>query len=63
VYPVAEALARRGIPFLLLSGYGSGAVPPGHPEWIACSKPFHTDDLIDALARLLIGAGGSVPAP
>ena len=30
VYPVAEALAERHIPFLFLSGYGEEAIPPGH---------------------------------
>lgn len=56
VYPVAEALARRGIPFLLLSGYGEDAIPLDHPEWIACSKPFYPTDLTDMLAER-IGLG------
>jgi CheY-like chemotaxis protein len=29
VFPVAEALASRAVPFLLLSGYGDQAVPEG----------------------------------
>ena len=49
VYPVAEVLAARGIPFLLLSGYGQDAVPTTHPEWRACSKPFTPKDLISKL--------------
>jgi hypothetical protein len=49
VYPVAEVLAARGIPFLLLSGYGQDAVPTTHPEWCACSKPFTSKDLISKL--------------
>ena len=40
VFPVAEALSARRIPFLLLSGYGSEAVPADRPEWRFCSKPF-----------------------
>jgi CheY-like chemotaxis protein len=49
VYPVAEILLERGIPFLLLSGYGQGAVPADHPEWRVCTKPFKFNDLVSML--------------
>ena len=45
VYPLAEFLAERGIPFVLLSGYGRDAVPANHPEWQAC-------DLVARISRL-----------
>jgi DNA-binding NtrC family response regulator len=51
VYPLAEFLAERGIPFVLLSGYGRDAVPANHPEWQACNKPFQPDELVDMLSR------------
>ncbi|MEO9189944.1 MAG: response regulator [Acetobacteraceae bacterium] len=51
VYPVAEALAERGVPFLLLSGYGANAVPPDHPDWRAYTKPFNPRDLAAILAE------------
>jgi CheY-like chemotaxis protein len=51
VYPVAEALAERGVPFLLLSGYGDGAVPADRPNWRACQKPFHSEVLIRMLVQ------------
>jgi CheY-like chemotaxis protein len=51
VYPVAEVLAARGIPFILLSGYGPGAAPPEHASWQVCSKPFRPEQLIAALAE------------
>jgi DNA-binding NtrC family response regulator len=57
VYPVAEALEARGIPFLLLSGYGADAIPAGHPGWVACAKPFMPDDLLRALSSRLVEAG------
>ena len=53
VYPVAELLEARGIPFLLMSGYGRDGVPPEHAHWIACSKPFLPGDLVTALTGLL----------
>ena len=51
VYPVAEVLAARGIPFLFLSGYGQQAVPGEHPEWRACAKPFRSAELVRMLAE------------
>ncbi len=53
VYPVAELLEARGIPFLLMSGYGRDGVPPEHAHWVACSKPFLPGDLVAALTGLL----------
>ncbi len=53
VYPVAEVLAQRRIPFLLVSGYGDDAVPAGHPDWRAITKPFHADGLVKALTARL----------
>jgi CheY-like chemotaxis protein len=50
VYPVAEILSARGIPFLLLSGYGIDAVPADRPDWQAVSKPFIVTDLVARLA-------------
>jgi CheY-like chemotaxis protein len=49
VYPVADALTARRIPFLFLSGYGQSAIPHNHPDWRVCSKPFREDELIDML--------------
>ncbi len=51
VYPLAELLHRSGVPFVLLSGYGSDAIPADRPDWQACSKPFNPKELINALAQ------------
>ena len=53
VYPVAELLEGRRIPFLLLSGYGNEAVPAEHPLWVSCSKPFLPTELLRAMSALL----------
>jgi CheY-like chemotaxis protein len=55
IYPVAEALDERGIPFVLVSGYGKGAVPPNRPHWNVCPKPFDADDLGKMLTATLQG--------
>jgi hypothetical protein len=56
VFPVAEALAERGVPFLLLSGYGAMALPPDRRHWTVCNKPFKTDELISMLSREIAAA-------
>jgi DNA-binding NtrC family response regulator len=53
IYPVAEVLATRNIPFVLVSGYGLAAIPPEHPDWQVCNKPFDPEDLVAALLRQL----------
>ena len=48
-----EALAERGVPFLLLSGYGDSRLPPDKQDWPIRAKPFNLDELISHLARLV----------
>jgi DNA-binding response OmpR family regulator len=56
VYPVAEVLAERHIPFLFLSGYGDEAIPPGHANWKVCAKPFKGDEFARMLSAVLLPA-------
>ncbi|HEY2132782.1 MAG TPA: response regulator [Acetobacteraceae bacterium] len=53
VFPVAELLAERKIPFLLLSGYGDKATPPEHADWPTHGKPFNTDELMLVLSQMV----------
>ena len=53
VYPVAELLSARQIPFLFLSGYGEDAMPPGRSGWKVCAKPFKGNDLVQMLSAAL----------
>jgi CheY-like chemotaxis protein len=57
IYPVAEMLSARGIPFLLLSGYGSGAVPAEHTSWQVCAKPFRAEQLLTMLIQQIAAVG------
>jgi CheY-like chemotaxis protein len=56
VYPVAEVLTERHIPFLFLSGYGEEAIPPGRTNWKVCAKPFKGNELVDMLSSALSSA-------
>jgi DNA-binding response OmpR family regulator len=51
VFPVAYALEERGIPFLLLTGYGDSALPKDRQDWEACPKPYLPTDLVIRIAR------------
>jgi CheY-like chemotaxis protein len=51
VYPVADVLKARRIPFLFLSGYGQSAIPRDQPDWRVCAKPFREVDLVEMLSE------------
>jgi len=53
VYPVAEALAARGIPFVFSTGYGERGLPPRYRDHPTLQKPFRQDDLEKLFAQVL----------
>jgi hypothetical protein len=57
-YPVAEALALRGLPFTFVTGYGAGTLNPNYRDRPTLQKPFHTADLIASLTQM---AGARAP--
>jgi CheY-like chemotaxis protein len=57
-YPVAEALAARGLPFLFITGYGQSGLDPQYQNEPVLQKPFTSDALAHARAALV---GAAVP--
>lgn len=51
-FPVADALAKRGIPFLFTTGYGQRGLPEHFAARPVLQKPFRRVDLEAALAPL-----------
>jgi len=51
VYPVADRLARRQVPFFFLTGYGAQAIPPAHGDRLVLTKPFHPPELAKMLQQ------------
>jgi CheY-like chemotaxis protein len=49
VYPVAEALAAVGIPFVFLTGYGVGGIDARFAGVPTIAKPFHPSALEQAV--------------
>lgn len=45
IYPVAEALAQKGIPFVFSTGYGSAGIKDAYRDRPVLQKPFAQHDL------------------
>jgi hypothetical protein len=52
-YPVADALAARGVPFLFSTGYSDHAMKEPYRNRPVLKKPFRPQELMDTFARLL----------
>lgn len=52
VYPVADVLRTRGIPFAFVTGYGSAGAESAYADAPVLQKPFQTSDLAAILQRL-----------
>ena len=48
VYPVADILRHRGIPFMFVTGYDSSIVPARYPHERVLMKPFSYETFSDA---------------
>jgi DNA-binding response OmpR family regulator len=52
IFPVAEILAERGLPFVFVTGYGEASLPAVYRDRPALQKPFQADRLKATLAGL-----------
>lgn len=53
VFPVADLLAARDIPFVFTSGYDAGMLPPLHARRPLVTKPCPAERLIELLTAAL----------
>lgn len=49
VFPVADALTSRGVPFIFATGYEDTAIPSRYAHVQRCEKPVEADALAQAL--------------
>jgi CheY-like chemotaxis protein len=56
IYPVAEILAKRGLPFVFVTGYGERSLSEPFRDRPALQKPFQVEQLKNVLAGLLAPA-------
>jgi len=52
-YPVADALAARGVPFVFSTGYSGESLDDGYRDRPVLGKPYREADLVEVLTRLL----------
>jgi DNA-binding response OmpR family regulator len=57
IYPVAQTLADRGIPFLFMTGYSPDVLPEEHRSHPIIRKPFQSAELLRVLGSLAAKAG------
>jgi CheY-like chemotaxis protein len=61
-YPVAEALARRNVPFAFVTGYGAGTLHPDFRGRPTLQKPFHFAALVATLTGMAPATQAAHPA-
>ncbi len=62
VFPVAEVLRDRSIPFLFSTGYGASGLPSHFSDRQVLSKPFSDSELQEKIAATLQGRELMMPA-
>ena len=55
VYPVADVIGKRGLPFMFVTGYGGRGLPDNYRNRPTLQKPFQLDELKRMLSQLLPG--------
>ena len=55
VYPAADMLMERGIPFIFSTGYDAGIIPAAYSRIVRCEKPLDVGTLTNALRQQVHG--------
>ncbi len=55
VFPVAERLKERGIPFVFASAFGSSAIPERFTGYVLCDKPLELENIARGLFEPRVG--------
>jgi CheY-like chemotaxis protein len=53
VFPVADLIVKRGLPFMFVTGYGGRGLPDSYRGRPTLQKPFQLEELKKMLAQLL----------
>jgi CheY-like chemotaxis protein len=55
VYPLADALIARDVPFVFMTGYDQATIPASYAHIRRLEKPFEPETVLKALEKLLDG--------
>lgn len=55
VFPLADELAVRQVPFLFTTGYDAAAIPKRFQDVPRCEKPLNMSQLVAAIRRVTVG--------
>ena len=61
IYPVAETLIERGLPFVFSTGYGGAGIKEPFRDRPVVQKPFGQTDLLNAVVKALSAASPASP--
>ena len=53
IFPLADVLRARGVPFVFATGYDESATPPAYRDVPRWEKPFNPQDLVRALPSVI----------
>ncbi|OZI43629.1 response regulator [Bordetella genomosp. 5] len=53
VFPLADELAARGIPFVFTTGYDASSIPPRFKQVERYVKPYNTAAMLGGIARII----------
>jgi len=53
IYPIADALVARGVPWMFVTGYDGWSLPEAYRQATVVTKPFSMAIVVDSIARLL----------
>ena len=53
IFPAADLLSARGVPFLFATGYDQSVIPPRFDDVVRCEKPIGPDRLSQSLATII----------
>ncbi len=54
VFPLADALRARGVPFVFTSGYGRDGIPNDYQDCAVLQKPYGADSILSTLKKILV---------
>jgi CheY-like chemotaxis protein len=62
IYPVADALRRRRVPFVFATGRQREAIAPAFRDAAYCQKPMSSRKMVEVLLREIVKGGGTCAA-